>query len=207
MPSISIFGSGTMGTAVGGVAVRSGAEVQIIAPALDEAVATASALGAAATVVGDRLTGEIVILAVPYSAITDILSRYAAELADRIIVDITNPVDYTTFDSLVVPPDSSAAQQIAEAVPRARVLKAFNTTFAGTLTSGRTGESATTVLVAGDDQAAKDALIGVIVGGGLRAMDVGSLKRARELEAIGFLQSTLAASGKITWAGGFVVTA
>ena len=207
MPSISIFGAGKMGTAVGGIAVRSGAEVQIIAPVLGEAAATASVLGATAATVGDPLTGDIVIFAVPYSAIAQILATYAGELADKIVVDVTNPVDYTTFDSLVVPPDGSAAQQIAEAVPAARVLKAFNTTFAGTLTSGLTGETPTTVLVAGDDQAAKDALIGVIEGGGLRAMDVGSLRRARELEAIGFLQSTLAASGKITWAGGFVVTA
>ena len=206
MPSISIFGAGTMGSTIGGIAVKSGAEVQIMAPVLDDAAAAASALCATAAAVGDPLTGEIVILAVPYSAIAEIVSRYAGELADKIVVDITNPVDYAT-GSLVVPPDSSAAQQIAEAVPGARVLKAFNTTFAATLNSGRMGEAPTTVLVAGEDQAAKDALIGVIEGGGLRAVDVGSLKRARELEAIGLLQSTLAVAGKITWAGGFVLTA
>ena len=206
MPSITIFGAGNMGTAIGGLAIRGGAQVQMIAPMLDEAAAAASSIGATPSAFGDALTGEIVIFAVPYSAVADILSRYSKELADKVVVDITNPVDPTTYDSLVVPPDSSAAQQVAAAVPRARVLKAFNTTFAGTLTSGRMGEMPTTVLVAGDDQAAKDALIGIVRGSGLMSMDVGALKRARELEAIGFLQSTLAASGRITWTGGFAVT-
>ena len=206
MPSVSIIGAGKMGTAIGGLAVKSGAEVQIVAPELDKAAAAASSIGGTAAVLGDALTGEIVVLAVPYSAIAEVLSSYADQLADKILVDITNPVDYTTFDALVVPSDSSAAQEIAAAVPGARVLKAFNTTFVATLTSGRMGGLPTTVLVAGDDQAAKDAVLGVVRGGGLRAMDAGSLKRARELEAIGLLQTTLAASGKITWSGGFVVT-
>ncbi|MGO1986137.1 MAG: diguanylate cyclase, partial [Corynebacterium casei] len=38
---------------------------------------------------------------------------------------------------------------------------------------------------------------------GVEAIDAGSLKRAHELEAIGFLQLTLAASEKIGWTGGF----
>jgi predicted dinucleotide-binding enzyme len=41
--------------------------------------------------------------------------------------------------------------------------------------------------------------------GGLRAVDAGSLRRAHELEALGFLQITLAAAQKVSWAGGFAV--
>jgi predicted dinucleotide-binding enzyme len=63
----------------------------------------------------------------------------------------------------------------------------------------------TTVLIAGDDQAAKDALSDVVARAGLTVTDAGPLKRARELEALGFLQSTLAAAGKISWTGGFAV--
>jgi len=84
------------------------------------------------------------------------------------------------------------------------VLKAFNTNFAGTLASGTVGGSMpTTVLIAGDDASAKAQLSAIVTDGGLRAIDAGSLSRARELEALGFLQLTLAAGEKISWTGGF----
>ena len=63
------------------------------------------------------------------------------------------------------------------------MLKAFNTTFAGTLAAGTVGPLTTTVLIAGDDADAKSTLAGVVTSGGLNAIDAGALKRARELEA------------------------
>ncbi|TKV30310.1 diguanylate cyclase, partial [Citrobacter sp. TBCS-11] len=51
--------------------------------------------------------GEIVVFAVPYSALEEIINEYADELDGKIIVDITNPVDFSTFDDLLVPADSS----------------------------------------------------------------------------------------------------
>lgn len=110
-----------------------------------------------------------------------------------------------TFNS--VPADSSAAAEIAAALPQPRVLTAFNTTFAGTLSAGTVGPLTTTVLIAGDDADAKSILFGVITFGGLKAIDAGSLLRARELEAIGFLQITLAANEEIAWTGGFGIVA
>jgi predicted dinucleotide-binding enzyme len=47
----------------------------------------------------------------------------------------------------------------------------------------------------------------VITAGGLHAVDAGALRRARELEAIGFLQLTLAVGEKVSWTGGFGVVA
>ena len=106
-----------------------------------------------------------------------------------------------------MPADSSAAAEIAAALPQSRVLKAFNTTFAGTLAAGTVGPLPTTVLIAGDDADAKSLLAGIVTAGGLRAVDAGSLRRARELEALGFLQLTLAAAEKISWTGGFGLVA
>ncbi len=119
-------------------------------------------------------------------------------------MDITNPISFETFQ-LTVPADSSAAAELAEALPQSKVLKAFNTNFAATLTSGTVGGQPTTVLIAGDDAEAKSQLAEVVTAGGLRTIDAGSLRRARELEAIGFLQITLAAAEKITWTGGFAL--
>ena len=118
-------------------------------------------------------------------------------------MDLTNPVDFTTMDGLTVPADSSAAAELATALPHSHVLKAFNTNFASTLTAGTVGPLDTAVLVAGDDDAAKATFADVLTSSGLKAVDVGSLKRAREHEALGFLQISLAAQGKVAWTDGF----
>jgi predicted dinucleotide-binding enzyme len=208
MTSISIIGAGNMGTAIAGIAATGGASVQLLAQDAEKTAAAAAALGASvvAGVAGDALTGDIVVLALPYPAVAGVLAQYQGQLDGKIVVDITNPLDFATFDALVVPADGSAAQVIAEAVPGARVLKAFNTTFAATLaTGGVNGVAPTTVLVAGDDASAKEALIAVLIAGGVLAVDAGALKRARELEALGFLQLTLAAAGTTGWTGGFAL--
>ena len=208
MTSVSIIGAGNMGTAIAAIAAKSGASVQLLAQEADKTAAAAATAGASVVsgVSGDALTGDIVVLALPYPAVAGVLAQYADQLDGKIVVDITNPLDFATFDSLVVPADGSAAQVIAQTVPGARVLKAFNTTFAATLATGAVNAVApTTVLVAGDDASAKEALIAVITAGGVAAVDAGALKRARELEALGFLQLTLAAGGAIGWTGGFAL--
>ena len=61
------------------------------------------------------------------------------------------------------------------------------------------------VLVAGDDADAKATFISAVRAGGLDAIDAGPLSRARELEAMGFLQLKLAANEELDWTGGFGV--
>ncbi|MGC5331476.1 NADPH-dependent F420 reductase [Micromonospora sp. DT62] len=147
--------------------------------------------------------GDIVVLAVPYPAVDQVLAQRPGQFDDKIVVDITNPLDFETFDSLTVPADSSAAEEIAAKLPNSRLLKAFNTTFAGTLSEGTVGPLTTTVLIAGDDADAKATLAGVVTASGLKAIDAGSLKRAREMESLGFLQISLASNEKVSWSGGF----
>lgn len=190
MTQISIIGTGNMGQAIAAVAARGGHSTQL--------------LGSSDT---DAVTGDIVVLAVPYPAVQQVLSARADSLAGKIVVDITNPLNFETFDSLTVPADGSAAAEIAAALPNSKVLKAFNTTFAATLATGKVGDLTTTVLIAGDDADAKSTLSDVITSGGLKAIDAGGLKRARELESLGFLQITLAAGEKIAWTGGFGIVA
>ncbi|MFC5337241.1 NADPH-dependent F420 reductase [Leucobacter denitrificans] len=190
MASFTIFGTGNMANAIGGVFANGGASVDYVS---HEQAADAV------------VNGDTVVLAVPYPAVAEILKNNADKFAGKTVVDITNPLNFETFDSLTVPVGSSAAAEIQSALPNSRVLKAFNTTFAATLASGKVGDTKTTVLVAGDDADAKSALVTAVQAGGLGAIDAGSLKRAHELEAIGFLQLTLAAGEKITWTGGFGV--
>ena len=202
MSKVTVIGTGNMGTQIATLAAKGGAEVQVLDRQVDKAQALASSVNGVAGVVGDALTGEIVVLAVPYPAVTELIDTYGDQLAGRTVVDITNPVDFATFDSLVVPADTSAGAQIAAQLPSSAVLKAFNTTFAGTLASGSLGGVPTTVLVAGDDAEAK-ARFTEVFSPVVTVVDAGSLRRARELEALGFLQMTLAAAEKVSWTGGF----
>ncbi len=191
MAYVSIIGTGNMGEAISSVLTKGGNTVEMFGKAdADKPV-----------------TGDIVVLAIPYPAMDDVIAQRGDQLQGKIVVDITNPVNFETFDSLAVPADSSATAVITAKLPGSRVVKAFNTTFAGTLAAGTVGPLTTTVLVAGDDADAKATLIDVISGGGLKAIDAGGLKRARELEALGFLQIGLAAGEKVPWTGGFGVVA
>ena len=191
MTRVSIIGTGNMGQAIAGVAGKGGHTVQLLGQADHDTA----------------VDGDVVVLAVPFPAVADVIARRGDSLAGKVVVDITNPLNFETFDSLVVPADSSAAAGIAAALPQSRVLKAFNTTFAGTLATGTVGPLTTTVLIAGDDADAKSTLAGIVTAGGLEAIDAGPLARARELEAIGFLQLTLAVGEKVSWTGGFGVVA
>ena len=191
MTKVSIIGTGNIGPAIAKLARDGGNTVELFNSSdADKPV-----------------TGDVVVLAVPFPAVSDVIAQRSDQLAGKVVVDITNPLNFETFDSLTVPADSSAAAEIAAALPQSRVVKAFNTTLAATLASGVVGDQPTTVLIAGDDADAKALLADVVTAGGLRAIDAGSLRRARELEALGFLQITLAAGEKISWTGGFATVA
>lgn len=185
---ITIFGKGNMGQAIGKNFAEAGNNVQYYG-----SKDTAQQLG------------DIVVMAVPYPALAALAKQYQAELAGKIVVDITNPLNYDTWDELVVPADSSAAQQLQKLLPESKVLKAFNTNFAATLQSGKIDELPTTVLVAGDDEDAKETFKSALASSALRVLNAGKLKRAREMEATGFLQMTLAVSEQFGWDGGFGV--
>ncbi len=117
MSHISIIGTGNMGQAIAGVFGKGGHTVELVGEN-DQATA---------------VSGDIVVLAVPYPALPAVLTERGASLAGKIVVDITNPLNFETFDSLVVGSDSSATAELAAKLPESHVLKAFNTTFAGTL--------------------------------------------------------------------------
>ena len=190
MAGFTIIGTGTMGSAIGGILAAGGADVTHVNTS-DDGRAT--------------IAGDVVVLAVPYPALDAIVEAYGDQLAGKVVVDITNPLNFETFDSLVVSAGSSAAAELAARLPSSTVLKAFNTNFAATFASKQVGGLPTTVLVAGDDADAKQALVDAVVAGGVAALDAGSLARAHELEALGFLQLTLAVGEKVAWTGGFAV--
>lgn len=207
MASVSIFGRGKMGSAIADIAVRGGADVQMFKHStsdLSKAVVDRTDVKYASF--GDDLTGDLVVLAIPQGAHANILKHYRDRLGGKVVIDISNSIDFATYERPDALRNSSAALELAKQLPADTVvLKAFNVNLADTLRTGTNGTTTTTVLMAGDDAEGKMALASLLEAAGLRAIDAGPLQRSRELEAMGYLQITLAASGKTQFESGFTL--
>ncbi|MFF2677835.1 NADPH-dependent F420 reductase [Arthrobacter koreensis] len=199
MTDLTIIGTGNMARGLAARAVAAGRSVQLLAHEdRAKAEALAAELGGTITpgVLGDELTGAMVIPAVYFDASRAIAEQYGDALHGKVYVDLTNPVDFATFDSLSVPADSSAAEELQK-VTGAKVVKAFNTTFAATLANGTVAGHPLDVLIAGDDADAIQAVAGFASAAGLNPVVVGPQRRARQLEHMGFLHILLSANDEL----------
>lgn len=191
--NVTIIGTGNMARGIGNRLVAGGHDVTVLGKETSDAEEVVNELGADGSVKagrsGDDIADDVVVLAVYYPDAKAAVEQYGDALSGKVVVDITNPVN-ETYD-LVTPPDSSAAQELASSVPNASVVKAFNTTFANTLTQGAVSGQPLDVFIAGDDEDAKAKVAQLAKDGGLRPVDVGPLKRARELEAAGLLHMSV----------------
>lgn len=185
---VTIIGTGSMSRGIASRAVAGGHSVTLLGREAGKAEALASELSADVRTgtVGDALAADVVVLAIPYGAIDEVVGRYGDQLSGKTVVDITNPVDFSSFAPLNLEAGSAAAE-IAQKAPGAKVVKAFNTTFAGTLAAGDIAGQPLDVFLASDDEAAKANVRELVESGGMRAIDAGTLARAHELEALGYL--------------------
>jgi 8-hydroxy-5-deazaflavin:NADPH oxidoreductase len=188
---ITIIGTGNMARGIATRALAGGNTVTLLGTSAEKAEALAGELSGdvRAGAAGDPPDGDLVVLAVWYQALDDVLGRYGDQLDGKVVVDITNPVDPETFEPLAIAA-GSAAQEIAQKAAGAKVVKAFNTTFAGTLV----GDEVLDVFVAADDEDAKTAVRELAEGAGLRVIDAGPLAHARQLEGLGFLHMAVQGS-------------
>lgn len=188
MTDISILGTGTMARALAARALAAGRSLQILARDGSKAAALATELGHGATTgtLDETPAGRLVIAALPYQATLEYVAARGDALAGKVLVDLSNPVDFASFDALTVPADSSAAQLIAAQTP-ASVVKAFNTTFGGPLAAGSVAGRPLDVFIAADDADAAALVSAFVTDSGLRALPVGGLKHARELEGMQLL--------------------
>ena len=193
MSSISIIGTGNMARAIGALAVVGGNTVEVIGRDRSKAADLATTLGGSTTTgeFGAAPAGDIVIVALRYADVVPVITQYGNALADKVIVDISNPFN-ADADGLALPAETSIAQEVAKAAPAgARVVKAFNTVFGHVLEKGRTLD----VFMAGDDAQAKARVSEFIASLGLRPLDVGGLTMAHWLEGTGLVLMGLARHG------------
>jgi len=187
--NITLIGTGNMGSALAKQLTRAGHAVRITArdPAKAQALAAANP-GAVAAAPAEALAGsEVVIVATGYADAVPAL-RSLGSLAGKIVIDITNPLT-ADFMGLTLGHDTSAAEEIAKALPEAEVVKAFNTLFAQVLADGpqfADGQVAP-AFFAGDSERAKQTAKALIESLGFTPVDAGPLKNARYLEPLAAL--------------------
>jgi predicted dinucleotide-binding enzyme len=193
MTTISIIGAGNMAAAIGTRALKHGHAVELISRDSAKAQALADRLGNGAVVgkSGARPAGDIVIAAVLYQNAVDTVARYGDALADKILVDITNPFN-ADGSGLVTSPGNSVSEQIAAAAPKgAHVVKALNTIFGHVLIR----DTPLDAFFAGDSAEAKAQVAALLQSLGLRPLDAGGLEMAHVLEWAGLLLVGVARNG------------
>lgn len=128
---------------------------------------------------------DVVILAVPYDAIADLARQ--ADFAGKTVVDLSNPVT-EDFSGIQLGFETSAAEEIAQLLSGAKVVKAFNTVFAQLYPEGlNINGTKVQTFVASDDDDAKATVIALANDAGFDARNAGALKSARYLEPLGYM--------------------
>ena len=206
--NIAIIGSGNVGSALARAFTRSGHTVTITARDPEHAVETASSTGA--TVADSNraaVTGaEVVVLAVPFASAPDIAAEIRDLVDGKVLVDVTNRMSFGA-DGPDMDTSISNAEELAALLPTAHVVKAFNTLFASNQADPVLDDVQLDGFVAGDDAAAKAKVLKLVASIGLEPVDVGPLARARQLEALAFLNITLNAAHDGAWRSGWKLVA
>ena len=133
--------------------------------------------------------GDVVMLAVPFPAIDEVVRDIGAIVDGKIVVDVTNAL--TPDMQLALGYSTSGAEQLQKKLPKSRVVKAFNTVFAEHMDKGRVGNQQLTIFAAGDDEDARRTVLGLAKEIGFDAVDGGPLINARSLETMGFFNIQL----------------
>jgi predicted dinucleotide-binding enzyme len=182
---VTVIGAGNMGSAFVKQLTRAGHQVSVTArDAAKAAQLAASVPGTRAVPVAGAAEGaDAVVLATGYGDAVAAL-RAVGDLEGKAIIDITNPLP-ADYMGLTIGHDTSAAEEIAKAVPGAEVVKGFNTVFAQVLAEGAVlGGEKVTVFVASDSARAKAAASTLAQSIGFDVIDAGGLKNARYLEPL-----------------------
>ncbi len=184
----AIIGLGNMGK---GLARRLAGKTDLVVAGRNEVAARdfAKGAGVASAPIGDAVAGaDVVILALPYAAALEFAADPA--LAGKVVVDLSNPVK-PDFSGLSIGHETSAGEQIQAVAGKARVVKAFNTIFAGLFDAPVASTKTVSVFLAGNDADAVAAVETLAVKAGFATEKTGGLDAARLLEPLGMLNIRL----------------
>jgi predicted dinucleotide-binding enzyme len=183
---ITVLGAGNMGAAFVKQLTRAGHQVSVTSKDGTKAAQVAAANPGAQPVAaaGSAAGADVVVLATGFADAAAALQA-AGDLTGKVVVDITNPLT-ADYMGLTIGHSTSAAEEIAKAVPGAEVVKAFNTLFAQVLDGGADfgGGQKLSVFVASDSERAKQSAVALAESMGFQVVDAGGLKNARYLEPL-----------------------
>ena len=182
---VLVIGAGNMGAGFVKQLAAAGHQVSVTARDIAKAQAVAQQFGATAVPADNAASGtDAVVVATPYNEAVAALRSVGAQNGS-VVIDITNPLT-PDYMGLTVGHSTSAAEQIAQAVAGAEVVKGFNTVFAQVLAAGADfgGGQKVTVFLASDSERAKQTAKSLAESMGFQTMDAGGLKNARYLEPV-----------------------
>jgi 8-hydroxy-5-deazaflavin:NADPH oxidoreductase len=207
MMQIAMIGAGNVATNLGGLINQAGHPITfgVKDAAADQARLQALFACRVESVAMAAKQGEIIFLAIPYPAVKTVAECLRQELAGKIVVDLTNPLN-ADWSPVVLGAENSAGETLTRLLPDSRVVKAFNTIFADVMnTAGqRFGDKSLTAFVCGNDAAANQTVADLANQAGFSALIVGEMKNARYLEAIAHLNIQIAVGMQGGTSAGFV---
>src|SRR3989440_5631665 len=140
-PKVAMIGDGNVGTALSKGLTRAGYEVQAVGKVPEKVREIAR-------------WGDIIVLAVPFAERANALKEMGDAFAGKPLVDVTNAVGREETVT-----QKSGAEELQELARTAKVVKAFNTAFAHTMSTGQVLGDRITAFVAGDDPPPKKAIL------------------------------------------------
>lgn len=201
----AILGAGNVGTSIARAVAAAGHAVTAADPdqsSLDRLSGEVTDVTTTADAAEAVTDADVVVLAVPFPVVEDLVSGLADALADTIVIDATNPLA-DDMSGLVTDGGDGGAERVQAAAPRARVVKAFNTVFAGNQAVAEVDGTQLDGFIAGDDAEAKQTVTDLLRAVGFRTIDVGGLSSARYLEGMAYLNIALNASHGLPWQSGW----
>ncbi|MGH2851637.1 MAG: NADPH-dependent F420 reductase [Solirubrobacteraceae bacterium] len=190
---VGVLGSGEVGRRLAAGFAKCGHEVMLGTRDPDKAelrgwLAGEGAGIACGTFAAAAEHGELLVLAVLGNAAEQaIADAGAANFAGKVVIDAMNPLDFSGGfpPKLSISGEDSLGEHVQRALPDARVVKAFNTIGSPYFVDPNLSDGPPTMLIAGDDEAAKEAVGDVLADFGWpEPVDLGGIESSRELEAI-----------------------
>lgn len=181
---ITVIGSGNMGSAFVKQLTQAGHEMFITSRNSAKAQELAATYGASVVDADAAAKADVLVLATSFNDAVPALAALG-DISGKTVIDITNPLT-ADYMGLTIGHSTSAAEQIAAALPGIKVVKAFNTLFAPVLSAGADfgNDQTASVFVAADDVVAKQTVQALATELGFSVVDAGPLKNARYLEPL-----------------------